>query len=184
MHLVGLTQISGLPAHVLLVHAVVVLVPITVLLLMATVLWRGAHPRLGVATPLVALLTLLFVPLTTSAGEWLRARVPDTPLVARHAEMGDGLLPWVAGMFVLASAVWFVRWRMDRMHIEPSRGRFGSTDALLARNATATRVVLGVLAVAVSLGSLVTVVRVGDSGARAAWQGNFSKVATSPEHDG
>ena len=180
----GLTQISGLPAHVLLVHAVVVLVPITVLLLMATVLWRGAHPRLGIATPLVALLTLLFVPLTTSAGEWLRARVPDTPLVARHAEMGDGLLPWVAGLFIVASVVWFVRWRTDRMPIESSRGGWGSTDAALTRNATATRIVLAVLAVAVSLGALVTVVRVGDSGARAAWQGNFSQAPTSHAEDG
>ncbi len=180
----GLTQIHGLPAHVLLVHAVVVLVPITVLLLLATVVWRGVHPRLGVATPLVALLTLIFVPITTSAGEWLRARVPDTPLVSQHAEMGDSLLPWAVGLFVVASAIWFVRWRQDRSNIEPSRGRWGSTDAVLTRNATTTRVVLGVLAVAVSVGAMISVVRIGDSGAKAAWQGNYSQVATSPGEGG
>ena len=163
----------------------VVLVPITVLLLLATALWRGAHPRLGIATPLVALLTLIFVPLTTSAGEWLRNHVPDTPLVSRHAEMGDGLLPWVLGLFILASLIWFARWRADRIQAGARTGRLAIADPLLTRNAQVTRVVLGVLAVVVSLGALVTVYRVGDSGAKAAWQGNFSQSPTSPgDHGG
>lgn len=163
----------------LLVHAVVVLVPITVLLLIATVLWRGAHPRLGIATPIVALLTLVSVPITTSAGEWLRDRVPNTPLVSRHAELGDSLLPWVVGLFVLASLVWFARWRADEVRTGSAAGRLAVADGLLTRRAGATRVVLTVLAVMVSAGALVSVVRIGDSGAKAAWQGNFSQAATA-----
>lgn len=178
----GPTQIHGLPAHVLLVHAVVVLVPITVLLLLATVLWHGTHRRLGVATPLVALLTLVFVPLTTSAGEWLRDHVADTPAVERHASMGDSLLPWVAGMFVLAAAVWFIRWRAEREAPPRSSGVLGATDAFLVRRAQVTRIVLAVLAVVVSVGALVSVIRIGDSGARAAWQGNYSQTPTG-HHD-
>jgi hypothetical protein len=179
----GPTQINGLPAHVLLVHAVVVLVPITVLLLLATVAWRGTHRRLGIATPLVALVTLVFVPVTTSAGEWLQARVPGTPLVSRHAELGGSLLPWVVGLFVLAAAAWLVRWRSEGAPDRPSDSRFAAADAVLVRRPQTIRVALTVLAVVVSVGALVSVYRIGDSGAKAAWQGNFTQTATSPAGD-
>jgi hypothetical protein len=147
---------------------------------------------LGVATPLVALLTLVLVPLTTHAGEWLRDRVPDTPLVRRHAEMGDGLLPWVAGLFLVSALSWYLRHRKERNLTEtaaapgaappmmpPTTGTARQPSAS-ARPTTADRrtglvtAAIGVLAVVVSAGAVVQVVRIGDTGARAAWQGNFS----------
>jgi hypothetical protein len=67
----GPTTIAGLPAHALLVHIVVVMVPLTALLVILTVLWPAAQRRLGIITPLVAFATLVAVPLTTQSGEWL-----------------------------------------------------------------------------------------------------------------
>ena len=156
-------------------HAVVVLVPITVLLLLASAFWRGTHERIGVATPVVAFVTLLFVPLTTNAGEWLRDRIPQSSLVDRHAEMGDGLLPWAAGLFLLASAAWWVRWRTEKItHGQPAEDVGSSSAPALVRRSVAIRAVIGTLAVLISAGAIVQVIRIGDSGAQAAWNGRFS----------
>ncbi len=104
----GPTQINGLPAHALLVDVVVVLVPLAALLVVLSALWPAARRRLGVLTPVIALVALVSVPLTTHAGEWLEHRVPPDELVRRHAELGDGLLPWAGGLFVLAAVAWLV----------------------------------------------------------------------------
>ena len=78
-------MVNGLPAHVLLVHAVVVLVPLAALLAVVAAVWPAARRRLGFLTPLVALLALAGVPLATEAGEWLEEHVPESPLVEQHA---------------------------------------------------------------------------------------------------
>jgi len=70
------TSIHGLPAHVLLVHAVVMVVPLTALLLLASAWWPAARRKLGFCTPLLALIAVVHVPITTHAGEWLRAAGP------------------------------------------------------------------------------------------------------------
>lgn len=70
----GPTTIGGIPAHPLLVHFVVVLVPIAAILTLCSALWPAAHRRLGIVTPLTALVSLALVPLTTHAGEWLEHR--------------------------------------------------------------------------------------------------------------
>src|SRR6185369_3138634 len=80
--LVWTTTTSGLPAHALLVHVVVVLVPVAAAMVVCSAVWPAARRRLGVATPVVAFVALVSVPLATHAGEWLEARVPSTPLFA------------------------------------------------------------------------------------------------------
>lgn len=103
------TQTDGLPAHVLLVHAVVVLMPLAALMLMASAVWPAARRRLGVATPEFALVVLILCPITTHAGSWLRDRIDPQhrdAQITRHANLGNGLLIWAVGLFVLAAAVW------------------------------------------------------------------------------
>lgn len=115
----GLTTIGGLPAHPLLVHLVVVLVPISALLLVLAVCWPAARIRLGLAPAVIALITLIAVPVTTYAGEWLEKQIPEDPLVQAHAELGDQMLFWSIGVFVLAATWWilhstrFAAWRAD-----------------------------------------------------------------------
>jgi hypothetical protein len=160
----GPTTINDLPAHVLLVHIVVVFVPLAALLLVLSAVWPAARRRLGLVTPLVALVALVSVPLTTSAGEWLIRHVQPDPLVRAHAHLGDGLLPWAGGLFLATVAVWV---------LHRYRGRHAAAEAK-TRWLTAASVVVAVLAVAVSVGSVVEVYRIGDSGAQAAWHDNFS----------
>lgn len=155
----GPVVIGGLPAHVLLVHGVVVLVPLAALLLVAGALWPALRRRLGVGTPLLALAGLVCVPLATHAGEWLRARVPATPLVARHAELGNTLLPWAIGLFVVAAGQW-VWWRGPRAR------------SVRAASTPVVTVLIAVLAVVVAVGAVVQVYRIGESGSAAVWTGS------------
>ncbi|WP_239380981.1 DUF2231 domain-containing protein [Frankia sp. CIT1] len=103
-------KIFGLPAHPLVVHATAVLVPLAALVVAAVALWPALHRRLGPLPLGLAAVALALVPLTTSTGDQLEARLPESPLIARHAELADGLLPWVFGLFTISV---FVTW-LDR----------------------------------------------------------------------
>lgn len=162
----GPTEINGLPAHVLLVHAVLALVPLASLLLLASAWWPAARRRLGIVTPLVALAALASVPVTTHAGNWLLSRVRVTANVQRHAQLGPTLLPWVIALFVAALLTWIVYRLLER--------RPADRDGSRPRSTAAVSIALGLIAVVVSAGTLITIYRIGDSGARAAWTGNFS----------
>jgi hypothetical protein len=106
---VGPVEINGLPAHAILVHVVVVLVPVACLCVVLSAWWPTARRRLGIVTPLLALGALVSVPVTTHAGEWLRDHLGHTPLIDKHAALGRTLLPWVIALFALAvlNYLWF-----------------------------------------------------------------------------
>ncbi|UXY30743.1 DUF2231 domain-containing protein [Streptomyces sp. HUAS TT20] len=176
-----MSLVNGLPAHVLLVHLVVVLVPLTALALVVCACWPKAALRLGPLLPLLAFVALVSVPLTTQAGEWLEEHVDGNALVRRHAELGDGLLPWAAGLFVLAAAVWWA----SRRRPAPDALEAGS-PATARRYALPLRITFAVLSLAVATGAVVDVYRIGDSGAKAAWHDGFSKTAShkGSEDDG
>ena len=70
---------TACPLHVLIVHAVVVFIPLAALLTVLSAVWPAARRRLGIVTPIVALLALILVPFAANAGEWLQARVCRTP---------------------------------------------------------------------------------------------------------
>jgi hypothetical protein len=175
----GPTEISGLPAHVLIVHFVVVAVPLTAALLVTAAFWPAARRRLGAVLPVAALATLVSVPLATNAGEWLEKRVTPDPLVRAHVRLGDTLLPWAIGLFVVAAAVWateFLTTRAARPATVPaapaSDGDARAASAPVrsaALNGVPVRIALAVLALVVATGSVVQVYRIGESGSRAAW---------------
>lgn len=158
--------LGGVPLHTLLVHFTVVIVPVAALAVMLSALWPAARRRLGVVTPILAALALIAVPLTVNAGKWLYERVEQTPDVQEHQEIGTSLVPWAIALFVVAAWQW--GWfRIDRAS--------ASTGTLRSRRGVRTGVtVLLILAALISaVGSVVTVVRIGDSGAQAVWTGNF-----------
>lgn len=156
----GAFEISGLPLHPLLVHAVVVLTPLTALALVLGSLVPAARRRLGIVTPLAALLLVVLVPVTVAAGEALRDVVGPRPDIVVHEGYGRMLLPWVIGMLAVAAAQWaWFRWG-DRDQAAPAR-----------RGARAIPIVLAGLAIAVATGTTVMVVLIGDSGSRAVWGG-------------
>jgi hypothetical protein len=182
-------MINGLPAHALLVHAVVVLIPLAAILLAVVAFWPAARRQLSVLTAIVAGVALISVPLTTEAGDWLEHHVPPSPLVRAHAHLGDTMLPWAIGLFLVAAAV-AVR-EIHRSHAATSAriDRPGAAHAPVIERDTVSRdgiggrpvsVILALLAVVAAVGSVFTVYQIGESGARAAWNGHFSEQANPP----
>ncbi len=66
-----LTTISGLPAHALLVHAMVVVAPLTALLEILCALWLAARRHLVWLVLAFAVVTAALTPITANAGGWL-----------------------------------------------------------------------------------------------------------------
>jgi hypothetical protein len=177
----SLTEFHGLPLHVLLVHFVVVLVPLTALALVVCSVWPPAARRLGLVLPLLALVTLAFVPVTTHAGEWLKDRLPRNELIRDHAERGDGVLVWAIGLLVMSAAVWWLARRATAAAgtAGTAAAQPAESGATASRGPLVLRVAVAVLSVAVAVGGVVSVYRAGDSGAKAAWHGVATQGGTS-----
>lgn len=161
-----INEVNGLPTHVLLVHAVVVLVPLAALLTVLAAVWPAARRRLGIFTPLVALAALITVPFATQAGEWLQARVRMTPLIAEHIELGNTMLWFAIGLFFVALIAWGLPTAVVKSTGRPPAPWLG--------------VVLAVLAVVVAGAATFQVFRVGEAGSRAVWEGSFCSVPLDP----
>jgi hypothetical protein len=167
----GLSTVNGLPAHILIVHAVVVLVPLAAISLVAA-LRPSVARRFGVWLPILSAAAFISVLAAMNAGDWLQQHVRDDALVHRHTEMAGQLWPFSAVVVLLSIALW---WTSGRAATEAG----DASDAEHRQRAsvaggTAVSVAVGVLAVAVAVGSVVQVVRIGDSGSRAAWHDKFS----------
>ncbi|WP_427017902.1 hypothetical protein ACQCSX_04610 [Pseudarthrobacter sp. P1] len=158
-------ELNGLPLHILLVHAVVVIVPLAALCTALAVLWPAARRRLGLLSPLAAIAALALVYIAQQAGEWLLLRVGQTPAIAHHAALGRDLTPWAWGLAGAGILTWL--WHKLNLGTTLTR-RIGTTAA---RVLTALAVVVVLFACA---GMVVEVVLVGDAGSRAIWQGSYS----------
>jgi hypothetical protein len=89
-----LITVDGIPAHPLLVHAVVVLLPLAALgglVIAARATWRR---RFGVAVLLLTAAGVAAVPLATRTGNQLKAVLPANPKIDQHAALGDNVLPF------------------------------------------------------------------------------------------
>jgi uncharacterized membrane protein len=159
--------IAGLPLHPLVVHAVVVLVPLAVLATIIVAVWSAARARYGWLAVGVTAAATATIPIALGSGDELRARLPDNALIAQHADLGDQLLILVAPLFVVVTALMFVH--RARTHVKRTEGPGATIAARPARWVRPTAITLSVLTVALAVGSAVQVVRIGDSGARAAW---------------
>jgi hypothetical protein len=162
--------VTGLPLHVLMVHAVVVLVPLSVLGALFIALWPAARRRFGWLVVGVTAVATASIPIATGSGEDLRDRLEPSDLIQQHAHLGDQLLIFVIALLVFTLAlVWFDHYR-------------GRQDAEV-RNGRVLMMVAAVLVVGFAVTSAVQVVRIGDSGARAAWA-DTNYVAPAAHHQG
>lgn len=152
--------IAGLPLHPLVVHVVVVLVPLAAVLVIAAVVSSAVRRRSGILTPLLATAAFALLPIATQSGEAFFERLNEPDVAEGHADLGNGLWPWVLALVVLAWIHWAMTRRADPSHTSGERASARPTGAVLA---------VAILAVVASLAAIVQVVRVGDSGARAVW---------------
>lgn len=152
--------INGLPAHPLLVHFVVVAVPVTALVAIAVAVWPRARTALAVFPSILALVTLIAVPITTSAGEALKEKVGHSEAVEKHAALGDELILAVGPLFGLVALLWLLQLPAVTERLPLSTTTIATIDVVV-RAAT----------VAAAVATIVMVILVGDSGARAVWGG-------------
>ncbi len=149
-----MTTIFGLPAHVLLVHAIVVLAPLTAALEMLCAIWPAARRRLVWLTLAFAVAVMALTPLTTSAGQWLYDQLPQhASILETHHQRGQWML-YIAIALLVVAVVEVIQHLMESRSAEPKR-------ALAA--------VVAVLALVVGAGSTVGVALIGDAGAQAVW---------------
>ena len=166
-------EIAGLPLHVLLVHAVVVLVPLLALLLVVIAAWPGARRVLWLPALIGAAVLLPLGLVTIEAGKWLQVRVPPAPLIQEHTAIGESILPWLVALLVLAAviAAWAVVELLSARRVardEPARPGRGIRIWVGA--------VLTLAAVVIAIGSTWTLVLIAEAGSRAVWEGSFSDV--------
>ncbi|MFE6858509.1 DUF2231 domain-containing protein [Nocardia sp. NPDC057668] len=151
-----MSTFRGLPAHVLLVHGLVVLVPLTAALLVLCALWPAARRRFVWLTAVLAVAVVVLTPLTTTAGEWLRERLGGgSPAIEEHANLGDDTLFYIVPLVVAAALVALV-------HVRAGRNRPVGRAALA---------LVAIVAIAAGTAATVHTYRVGDSGSRAVWTG-------------
>ncbi len=149
-----MTTIFGLPAHALLVHAVVVLAPLTAFLSILCALWPAARRRFVWLVLALAVTVVVLTPLTVSAGEWLYGReAQHSPILEAHAERGEWMIYFALGLLVVA-ILQAVQHRRE--------SRAGDPPKALA-------VTVAVLAVVVGVSSVVGVAGIGHSGTEAKW---------------
>ncbi|MFI9006708.1 DUF2231 domain-containing protein [Actinosynnema sp. NPDC053489] len=160
-----LVTIFGLPAHPLLVHAVVVLLPMAAVgaaALAAVPRWRQryAWPLLG-----LTLLGVGSVPLAQWAGEQLYAKMESlgNPLIQRHADLGNDLLPFALGFGVVVVALVVAGRLADRERAA------AADDPAVPRTWRRISAVVAVLVVAAGAAAIVQTVRVGHSGSTAVY---------------
>jgi len=150
----AMTTITGIPAHALLVHAIVVLAPLTALLEILCAIWPVARRRLVWLVLVFAAVNLALTPVTTEAGEWLYSQqARPSAILHTHAERGEWMIYFSIGLLVVAFALVVLHWLTSRSD----------------KSRAATTVFVAVLALAVGVSSIVAVVRIGDAGAEAVW---------------
>lgn len=95
----------GLPLHVLVVHAVVVLTPLAALGALAGAVWPAVRRHFGAATVVVAAVATVLVPIATGSGENLEHRLGAEELVRDHSRWGGRMLPAMIALLVATVAL-------------------------------------------------------------------------------
>lgn len=176
-----LDTIFGLPVHPLIVHATTVVVPAAALAMLLAAVWPRFR-RWAAWLPLtLSVLAVVLTPLSTESGESLERRVGHSDLVETHAQLAEGLLPWVVGLAVAAVLLLLVARRERRAPLRAAEAqRPGpSAETPTTRTSPAPRWLLvggAVVGLVAAAGTTVQVVRIGHSGARAAWSDSVSQT--------
>jgi len=141
---------QGLPLHALVVHATVVLVPLMCLLTVLVAVRPVLRVKYAWWTFAADVLLVGLVFVTMESGEDFETllKAGNDPLVQRHEDLGRQLIWFVIALAVTALIVALLK----------DRGGSASTGATLVTTVAAVLV-------------LIWVVRIGHSGAEAAWSG-------------
>ncbi|MGZ4675783.1 MAG: DUF2231 domain-containing protein [Acidimicrobiia bacterium] len=160
----------GLPAHPLLVHVPVILIPLALVGALG-LWWQPWRDRFGIATAVVLMVAGIFTQLAISSGQTLRHTLDnDTALVRAHVQIAEDIRPWLLLFFIaLVAFLWFER-------RQRAAGPVSMRNPVLAGTLAAT-IVLGVV-------SVYWVQRIGHTGAKAVWQPKMQQARVQDARNG
>jgi uncharacterized membrane protein len=154
--------VNGLPAHVLLVHFMVALAPLTALLEIACALWPAVRRGQVVwLTLILAIVTTVLTPVTTNAGGWLYdlRRNPE-PILREHAERGGTMIYFSVAMLLVAIALVVLHFAERRSDKAPR----------------VTNIIVVVVVLAIGVSSMIQIYRIGDAGAQSVWGNEITRL--------
>jgi uncharacterized membrane protein len=169
--MLALDSLFGLPAHPLLVHIPVVLIPLGAVgaVLM---LWPRLRRSLGWWICGIVVAAGIATQLAISSGQSLEEYVRESDLVRDHTRIGENIRPWLLLMFLALLGVMLID-RAKRRRAARPHGRD----------------LLQVVGVALSAASIVFagvsvywVYRIGHSGSKAVWHGTQVKIDRGQSH--
>jgi hypothetical protein len=165
------TVYGGLPAHPLLIHVPVVLIPLSILGALACLYRPAWFGRYGILLCSMAIVAMSSIFLAMQAGGALRGMLnlqgEAAVLISQHSQAA-GVLAFV---FVAFTAILILTFAATRISGEMGPTGLAIVDRTLS--ARSTLLTLRVLLVVFALASAFWVFRVGDLGAKAVWQGRI-----------
>ena len=157
---IDISKLFGLPAHPLLVHTPVVLIPLVGIGAIASS--ARVRERFGWLVLAIAIVAGISVQLAIGSGQALRHSVPRSAALTRHTHIAESLRPLILLLFLVALGVMF----LDRR----ARGSWPFSGPGSAPIGTIARSGLIALTVVVTIATNVRLFQIGDSGAKATWQ--------------
>jgi hypothetical protein len=151
--------VNGIPAHPLVVHAAVVLVPLAAVFAGVYAVWPRRRWQTRTPALVLAVVAAGAVQLAAMTGDQLKTSLHENTALIRTHEHWAGLLQ--AATWALAGLVVVAWWALPHRSPLPDRGARGGVRLL--------SVPLTVLLPVAALVVLVLVVLTGDAGARAVW---------------
>jgi uncharacterized membrane protein len=149
--------INGIPAHALLLHFVLVLVPLTALLDILCGLWPAARRgQLMWLTLILAAVTMVLTPITIDAGAWLYDRQANPSPILRELAARGGLMTYFSAA-LLVVAILLIALRV--------------IERLSDKRRVVIRALVAIVVLATGISSTLQIYRVGDAGAQAVWGG-------------
>lgn len=92
--------VRGLPLHILVVHAVVVLVPLVAIGALGCAVWAAVRRHFGALTVLGAVVATALVPVATGSGKNFARHLGAQELVRNHRHWAGRMLPSMAVLLV------------------------------------------------------------------------------------
>lgn len=168
------TVYSGLPAHPLLLHVPVVLIPVTAIAAIAVMVKPEWLTRWGIALAVVSIVTMSSAFITMQAGGALRGALDlhgqAAHYVSQHSQAADIL----AVVYIAFTATLIVAFAARRISTGRPTG-LGIVDRPLSPPAVFTALRVAVIVLAILAGFFTF--RVGDLGAKAVWAGKLGSTS-------
>jgi uncharacterized membrane protein len=162
------TVYDGLPAHPLIIHVPVVLIPLSIVGALACVYRPAWFTRYGILLCCIAIVAMSSTFLAMQAGSALQGLLhlqgQAAHLIHEHSQAANIL----AIVFIAFTAILILTFAATR--ISGEMGPTGLTFVDHTLSSRSTLVTLRVLLVVLALVAAVCVFRVGDLGAKAVWQ--------------